>query len=239
MGGRIDVYLDIVSLYSYIAYLDLLKNRALLSAHSVEVEFHPVFLGAINAGSGNKPPWTLPAKALYGAHDARRSVARHPGLTIQTPDDLMAVAMTVLPLRALHHIKRTRPSQTYEATLHALMRTFWSGAPTADLSQPTNLGAALSPLFAPAEVDEILAAAGSPEMKEALKAATREALDRGAFGCPWLWVTDSRGHGEPFFGSDRFHFIYKFLGLPYQDVTLLPPAATEGVSESGESKSKL
>ena len=23
----------------------------------------------------------------------------------------------------------------------------------------------------------------------------------------------------------RFHFVYEFLGLPYQDVTLLPPKA--------------
>ncbi|KAK3333396.1 thioredoxin-like protein [Cercophora scortea] len=247
-GGRIDVYLDIVSLYSYIAFVDLLKNRALLSSHSVEVEFHPVFLGAINISSGNKPPWTLPAKALYGAHDARRSVARHPGLVIQTPEDLMAVSVTVLPLRALHHIKQTRPSQVFEATLYHLLQTFWT-PPNADLSQPAVLRSALSSavsvsgrnLFTPAEVDEILTAASSQKMKDALKATTQEALDRGAFGCPWLWVTDKEGRGEPFFGSDRFHFIYKFLGLPYQDVTLLPPAS-EGESEresSSESKSKL
>jgi hypothetical protein len=26
----------------------------------------------------------------------------------------------------------------------------------------------------------------------------------------------------------RFHFVYKFLGLPYQEVTLLPPARASG-----------
>ncbi|AEO69437.1 uncharacterized protein THITE_2119846 [Thermothielavioides terrestris NRRL 8126] len=58
--------------------------------------FHPVLLGAINVGSGNRPPWTLPAKAAYGAFDARRSVARHANLKIQVPKDLMQAAKTVI-----------------------------------------------------------------------------------------------------------------------------------------------
>lgn len=49
-----------------------------------------------NQPKGNKPPWTLPAKAIYGAHDARRSIARFPGVVIQTPKDLMAVSKTIV-----------------------------------------------------------------------------------------------------------------------------------------------
>lgn len=30
----------------------------------------------------------------------------------------------------------------------------------------------------------------------------------------------------------RFHFVYEFLGLPYQDVALLPPSE-EGSSKQG------
>lgn len=62
---------------------------------------------------------------------------------------------------------------------------------------------------------------------------------QGAFGCPWFWVTNREGKGEPFFGSDRyvaplldeafypigassrFHFMWEFLDLPWQDVKLL------------------
>jgi hypothetical protein len=58
-------------------------------------------------------------------------------------------------------------------------------------------------LFTPDEVQRIMAAAATEEMKQVLKSATQAALDRGAFGAPWLWVTDARGRGEPFFGSDR------------------------------------
>lgn len=63
--------------------------------------------------------------------------------------------------------------------------------------------------------------------------------DQGAFGCPWFWVvnTERRAHGghgrgglegesekvggEPFFGSDRWHFIWDYLGV---EVPLPVPA---------------
>ncbi|KXX82568.1 Glutathione S-transferase kappa 1 [Madurella mycetomatis] len=250
MGGRIDCYFDIASLYSYLAFLELQKNRELLASHNVEVEFHPVLLGAINAGSGNRPPWTLPAKATYGVFDARRAIARFPGLQVQFPADLMKMGMTVLPLRCLHYIKRTRPPHVFLSALHYLFHLFWS-PPNTDLTKPESVAQALGEvpnefigvlggeaggvagqekLFTAEEVQEIMRAAGTDEIKELLKITTQRALDQGAFGNPWLWVTNRKGKGEPFFGSDRFHFVYRFLGLPYRDVTLLP---------SAEDKSKL
>jgi 2-hydroxychromene-2-carboxylate isomerase len=59
------------------------------------------------------------------------------------------------------------------------------------------------PLFTADEVQAIMRAAGSEEMKAVLKGTTQEALDRGAFGAPWLWVSADGKEGEPFFGSDR------------------------------------
>ncbi len=58
-------------------------------------------------------------------------------------------------------------------------------------------------LFTAGEVAEIVAAAGGEEMKAVLKRVTAEALEKGAFGAPWLWVTPEGGKAEPFFGSDR------------------------------------
>lgn len=81
-------------------------------------------------------------------------------------------------------------------------------------------------LFSREEVERIMQATSSKEIKDLLTATTKEALDHGAFGAPWFWVTNAAGASEPFFGSDRFHFIYKFLGLPYQDVALLPPGGS-------------
>lgn len=103
--------------------------------------------------------------------------------------------------------------------MHWLFHSFWS-PPNLNITEPAVLSKALADapanfkggsqisdatarLFSPEEVNTIMRAASSHEMKDQLKACTQEALDRGAFGAPWLWVTNSAGHGEPFFGSDR------------------------------------
>ena len=83
-----------MSLYSFLAFKHLLRNREALKSHDVDIEwvlivlvaqipsvaqltsvlrFHPVFLGGINVGSGNKPPWTLPAKAKYYQFENERA----------------------------------------------------------------------------------------------------------------------------------------------------------------------
>lgn len=61
-----------------------------------------------------------------------------------------------------------------------------------------------SGLFSSAdECAAILAAAGTQESKDALARTTDDVLAKGAYGAPWLWVTNGEGKAEPFFGSDR------------------------------------
>lgn len=132
------------------------------------------------------------------------------------------------PQRCLLYIKAHYPAQTFLTTLHYLFHLFWS-PPNADLTTPEAVARALadvpagfagpspspSPgsktavdgkkkLFTAEQVRAIVAAATEgEEMKSALKRVTQEALDKGAFGAPWLWVSDGNGGEEPFFGSDR------------------------------------
>lgn len=72
-----------------------------------------------------------------------------------------------------------------------------------DLSEPDLLARVLSKTYTEPQVREIIESANSPEYKQALNENTKEALERGAFGCPWYWVRNARGEEEPFFGSDR------------------------------------
>lgn len=95
----------------------------------------------------------------------------------------------------------------------------WNGQ--LDISKPENLSKALSKAFSGTEVEEILAAAASPEIKHELTATTERVVkELGAFGCPWFWVTNGEGKSEPFFGSDHFHFMWDFLELPHEDLRL-------------------
>jgi 2-hydroxychromene-2-carboxylate isomerase len=52
------------------------------------------------------------------------------------------------------------------------------------------------------EAETALARSKSPEIKQRLRANTDEALARGAFGAPALFVGD-----ELFWGNDRLHFV--------------------------------
>ena len=62
-------------------------------------------------------------------------------------------------------------------------------------------------------------------------AETKKCVEEyGAFGAPWFWMTRD-GVGEPSFGSDRFHYMYQFLGVPYRKM--------EVMTEDGEAEGKM
>ncbi|ETS80001.1 hypothetical protein PFICI_07530 [Pestalotiopsis fici W106-1] len=238
MPGRIEIYLDVGN---YIAFKQVIDTWSTLEAHGVEIDIKPVLLGAINAATGNKPPFSVPAKGKYGIYDGDRSqkAAGLPEITF--PDDLIAISRTQIPLRALHYVKATYPRETYLTTWHYLLHALWSpekqnisdagvlakvlAAAPKGFRGPGSVNAQEGGhrLFSESEVAAIMKAASEEQWKDALKQSVEEALKRGAFGAPWLWVTNDKGHGEPFFGSDRWHFVYEFLGLPHQKLKLLGP----------------
>lgn len=76
-----------------------------------------------------------------------------------------------------------------------------------DVSVPETLAETLQLRFSPEDVKSILSSANSAPFKQRLNDNTKEALDRGAFGCPWFWVRNAKGAEEPFFGSDRYAAI--------------------------------
>ncbi|KAK6219027.1 hypothetical protein LQW54_002529 [Pestalotiopsis sp. IQ-011] len=232
MPGRIEVYFDV-------AFKQLIDTQSTLEAHGVEIDIKPVLLGAINAATGNKPPFSVPAKGKYGVYDGDRSKKAAGLAEITFPEDLLAVARTQIPLRALHYIRATFSPAVYQSAWHYLLHALWSPAKR-NVSDAGVLAGVLAEapagfrgpgtgdqsgqkLFSEAEVKAIMDAAADDKWKGALKACVEEALGRGAFGTPWLWVTNDKGLGEPFFGSDRWQHVYEFLGLPHQKLKLLGP----------------
>ncbi|KAJ5172787.1 hypothetical protein N7492_005380 [Penicillium capsulatum] len=221
MAGKIDAYVDCVSPYSYYAMLHLRKNRQALESHGVEVEFHPIFLGGVNVGSGNKPPWTLPAKASYSKFDQERA-CKYFGVPRIQPPDFFPI-LSILPQRCMIYIKDHFLREQFESTFLLLWE--WMFYKNIDISKPEKLTELLqSNGYSDEEVQQILAAASSPTYKEALTRNTQRALDQGAYGAPWFWVRNAQGKEEPFFGSDRFAFMWQYLGLPFQDVAIVDKA---------------
>lgn len=172
--------------------------------------FQPVLIGGINALSGNKPPWLHAGKGKYLQLDSRRSSQRVGLDKACSPPDLMSVSHTISPLRALHFIKAHYPLETFLSAIEFLFHQFWS-PPHVNLTVDENLRKALlaatgkdgsgRTLFSEDHVQKILD--GRVLMKDVLKEQTARAVELGAFGAPWLWVTNAKGETQPFFGSDR------------------------------------
>ncbi|KAG5996711.1 hypothetical protein E4U43_002812 [Claviceps pusilla] len=193
--------------------------------------------------TGNKPPWTLASKSKYLARDAPRAASRAGITRFAAPPDFLSRARTQSALRALLFIKAHFPRETFLSALRFLFYRFWT-PPNADVVAEDSLrgllaeatrdaagegaaaaggGGGKDRLFSRDEVDGIMD--GRAQMKEVLAEETGRAVEAGAFGCPWLLVTDSKGKVEPFFGSDRFNHIYRHLGIPFQDIAILAPAS--------------
>jgi glutathione S-transferase kappa 1 len=144
--------------------------------------------------------------------------------------------LSITPQRAMIYIKDTFSRERFHTAFLSLWVAMWT-EPHIDVSKPELLYKVLTepspspspsitvpsgPLFSADEATAIVAAAKDPVYKQALTRNTEEALAKGAFGAPWFVVTkDGEETGEPFFGSDRFHYMWRLLGLPIEDATVL------------------
>lgn len=149
--------------------------------------------------TGNKPPWTLPAKAAYSGYDSARAKRYFGAEDLKTPS--FFPIMSLLPQRALCFVKETHP-QLFVSTFLDIFEAMWKNGK--DVSVPDVLAESLQVRFDKDQVEAILSAANSAPIKQRLNDNTKEALERGAFGCPWFWVRNAEGAEEPFFGSDRY-----------------------------------
>jgi hypothetical protein len=119
----------------------------------------------------------------------------------------------LLPQRALGFIKANHPALFIQTFLDLFIE-MWEN--NVDVSKPDLLATVLSKRFSSLDVKSILEGANSAEYKQLLNDKTKEALDHGAFGCPWFWVTNSKGEEEPFFGSDRCVPCFSLLAVVSQ-----------------------
>lgn len=183
--------------------------------------FHPVFLGGINVGSGNKPPWTLPAKAKYSPYDLKRAIEQFQTPKLSSPS--FFPILSVVPQRAMLVVKDRHPKEVFEKCF--LSTWDYSFITHVDISKTQNLAKLLGEHFDENEVKEIMRLMATPEYKEKLTANTKKALELGAFGAPWFWLRNAKGEEEPLFGSDRFAYMWRFLGVDFEDVKIVDKTA--------------
>ena len=186
MSARLEFFYDYVSPYSYLA------NKGLKEFDGDRIRYRPMFLGAVMKATGNSPPAYVEAKGNYLRRDIPRWAARY---------DVPFRFNSVFPQNTLAALRLAIVSQ-HRGTFTKLHDRLFDAmfVDDRDLSDAATLRALLDD--AGLDADEYLAAADSDAVKDELRANTDEAINRGAFGAPTIFVGD-----EMFFGNDRFEFV--------------------------------
>jgi len=193
VSPRLEIFFDYVSPFSYLADSQL---PALGERTGAELRYRPMLLGGVMKSSGNSPPFSVPAKGRYVLLDSQRWAARY-GIPLN-PNPHFPIN-TVLPLRAALVLQEDGGFAAYH---EAVFRAMWSeGQNVADAEV---LRGVLEKLGI--DADHVFTRCQEPGIKDALRASTDEAVERGAFGAPTFFVGD-----QIFFGNDRLDFVEEAL----------------------------
>jgi 2-hydroxychromene-2-carboxylate isomerase len=185
---RLDFYFDPVSPYAWLAA----RSLARLEDAALSVRFVPVLFAGLLKAHGNLGPAEVPAKRLYIFRDVMREAARR-GLPFAGPP-----GHPFNPLTALRMCTALADDGQRRTLALALMAACWEGGE--DISD----AALLARLADAAGFDgqDLLARAATPDVKQALAAATEMAIADGVFGVPTY-----RLDGELFWGADRIEAL--------------------------------
>lgn len=193
---EIEFCFDVGSSYSYLAATQL---EGLAARTGVPVRFRPFLLGAVFKATGNDMPARLPAKARWMLGDMALW-SRHYGIPFKMPSRFPLI--TLRPQRALAAVERIVGPGAVPALALALFRAYW--VDDQDVTTDPVIGAAAASVGL--EAGAVIAAIDAQETKDLLRATTEEAVRRGAFGAPSLFVGDAL-----FWGNDRIPLLEAYL----------------------------
>lgn len=191
----IDFYFDFSSPYGYLASM---RIDALAAKYGHEVRWHPILLGATFKVTGLPPLPTVPLKGEYSKRDFLRS-ARYHGVAYRQPTVFPIASQA--PARAFYWVAGQDASMAKRLAV-ALLEAYFTR--DVNISNPSDTLAVAAGLGIDAAALE--AALNDPAVKDKLKAEVEQAIARGVFGSPFVFIGD-----EPFWGMDRFDQIERWL----------------------------
>jgi len=198
MPKQIEFFFDFGSPASYLAYTQLPRIAAECGA---QVVWRPMLLGGVFKATGNASPVTIPAKGRWMFEDLARWARRY-GVTLATNPFFPVNTLTLM--RGAAGLQMRQPDQ-FLRYVDVLFRTMWE--------KPVNLGdpAVLATTLTGAGFDAaaFTALVGDPAVKAKLIAHTDDAVARGVFGAPTMFVGE-----QMFFGQDRLEFVREALLQP-------------------------
>lgn len=200
----IEFYFDFTCPYAYLAST---RIETIARSAGADLTWRPMLLGGVfrSIGTGESPmERVVPAKARHTDVDMQRFAARMEVPLRKPPGHPMR---SVRALRAL----LTLPERQWPGFVHEVYRAYWRRGD--DIASESVLAELLRASGAgPADVERALAGNGDLAVKAALRARTDEAVARGVFGAPTVFVTvPDRESAYMFWGQDRLHMVRAVL----------------------------
>lgn len=195
MTKTVEFYFDFGSPAAYLAATQLPHVCADTGA---ELVWKPMLLGGVFQATGNHSPAEIAPKGSYMTTDLQRFAKRYGVPFVHNPHFPIN---TLLLMRGATGVQMEQPAR-FAAYVDAIYHAMW--VEPRNLNDPAEVGAVLQAAgFDPAA---LLAAAGQQEVKDRLKAVTQEAVARGVFGAPTMFVGS-----DMFWGQDRLDFVREAL----------------------------
>lgn len=195
MSKTVEFYFDLGSPATYLAYTQL---PGICAQTGSQLIYIPMLLGGVFKATGNASPVTVPAKGRYMFQDLDRYARRY-GVTLKYNPNFPI--NTLMLMRAVTGMQLRHP-QRFQAFIDCLFHALWVEARSLD--DPETVATVLTRHgFDP---DEVLALTTDEEVKAVLKANTEQAVERGVFGAPSMFVEN-----QLFFGQDRLEFVLEAL----------------------------
>jgi 2-hydroxychromene-2-carboxylate isomerase len=197
MTKTAELFFDVGSPASYLAWTQM---PALCAQAGATLAHKPMLLGGVFQATGNASPAMVAAKGRYMTVDLGRFAQRY-GVDFRMNPHFPINTLQLM--RGVIGMQLRQPAR-FEAFLSTVFTALWVKG--ANLNDPAVTAATLVEAgFDPAEV---FALVNDADIKAALKANTEEAVARGVFGAPTVFVGDAM-----FFGQDRLDFVKEALAL--------------------------
>ncbi|MCU1752393.1 2-hydroxychromene-2-carboxylate isomerase [Pseudomonas sp. 6D_7.1_Bac1] len=195
MSKRVEFFFDLGSPATYLAYTQLPK---ICEQSGSQLIYQPMLLGGVFKATGNASPAEIPAKGHYMFLDLDRYAKRY-GVPFRLNPHFPI--NTLLLMRAVTGMQLRHPARFVDF-IDCLFRALWVDG--RNLNDPATVAAVLAEHgFDP---NEVLALTADEEVKAALKDKTEQAIQRGVFGAPSMFVDN-----QMFFGQDRLDFVREAL----------------------------
>lgn len=194
MSKTLEFYFDFGSPTTYLAYKRLQQLR---EQYGLEIVYKPVLLGGLFKATGNTTPVAVPAKGKYMLESDLPRFARRYGVPLAFNPHF--------PINTLNLMRGAIAAQRLDCLdpyLDAMYDAVWVAG--------ENMGDAevVARVLTDKQLDAaaLLELAQDPEVKAELASNTEEAVERGAFGAPTMYMD-----GEMYFGQDRLDFVEQAL----------------------------